>query len=120
MTEALEQSGASGSSYDPKHATLLPFHDPGFVAPTHSDVRALTRRYSLTGATVARITGVLPRTVRKWLASPEVTNHTAIPYAAWRLLLIETGLVKPTGIGKLHHDDAVQVLQDFQSGPHEV
>ncbi|TQK07839.1 transcriptional regulator [Herbaspirillum sp. SJZ107] len=86
---------------DPKPATLLPFHDVGFVAPTYTDVRALTQRYKLTGAAVARITGVLPRTVRKWHAPPETTNHSPIPYAAWRLLLIEAGAVAPTGIEKL-------------------
>jgi hypothetical protein len=77
---------------DPAPASLLPFSDPGFVAPTHADVRALTQRYKLTGAAVAQLTGVLPRTVRKWLAPPNVANHSPIPYAAWRLLLIEVGL----------------------------
>lgn len=79
----------------PKPATLLPFHDPGFVGPTHADIRAVTQRYKLTGAAVAQLTGVLPRTVRKWLAPPEVANHAPMPYAAWRLLLIEVGLVTP-------------------------
>jgi len=91
-------SGVSNLEEDPRPATLLPFHDPGFVAPTHVDVRAVTRRYKLTGASVARITGVLPRTVRKWHASSDVANHAPIPYAAWRLLLIETGLVAPSGL----------------------
>jgi hypothetical protein len=77
----------------PKPASLLPFPDPSFVAPTHLDIRAVTQHYKLTGAAVAQLTGVLPRTVRKWLAPPEVANHAPIPYAAWRLLLIEVGLV---------------------------
>lgn len=101
MAEAPSSEGASDLTEDPKPETLLPFHDPAFVAPTHADLRALARRYELTGAAVARITGVLPRTVRKWLASPEVANHSPIPYAAWRLLLIESGLVKPIGIPQL-------------------
>lgn len=101
MAEALSPDGVSDPADDPKPETLLPFHDPAFVAPTHADLRALTRRYKLTGAAVARITGVLPRTVRKWQAPPAVANHSPIPYAAWRLLLIESGLVKPIGIPQL-------------------
>lgn len=95
MPETLVIHGVSDLSEGPKPATLLPFRDPEFVAPTHIDVRAITQRYKLTGSAVASLTGVLPRTVRKWLAPPGVANHAAIPYAAWRLLLIEVGLVGP-------------------------
>lgn len=101
MTDTPADSGVPDREEDPRPATLLPFHDPGFVAPTYIDVRAVTQRYKLTGAAVARITGVLPRTVRKWHASPAVANHAPIPYAAWRLLLIEAGLVTPSGLPAL-------------------
>jgi hypothetical protein len=98
MSESPAGQGDSGLSQGPNPATLLPFHDPAFTAPSHNDVRAVTQRYSLTGSALARVTGVTPRTVRKWLAPPEVENHAPMPYAAWRLLLIEAGIVKPLGI----------------------
>ena len=101
MSETRALYRVSGLAGGPKPAALLPFHDPAFVAPTYTDVRALTQQHNLSGAAVARITGVLPRTVRKWLAPPEVANHTAIPYAAWRLLLLETATVAPLGLSAL-------------------
>lgn len=98
MSETPAEQRVSGLPPGPKAATLLPYHNPAFVPPTHLDIRAITQRYELSGAAVARITGVVPRTVRKWLAPPEAENHSPMPYAAWRLLLIETGVVSPTGI----------------------
>jgi hypothetical protein len=96
MSEARAKNQVSGLLTGPNPGTLLPFHDPDFIAPTHVDLRAITQQHALTGTAVARITGVLPRTVRKWLAPAEVANHTQIPYAAWRLLLIEIGVVEAT------------------------
>lgn len=90
--------GDPGLPEGPDPATLLPFDDPAFMAPSHNDVRAVTQRYRLTGSALARVTGVTTRTVRKWLAPPGVENHAPMPYAAWRLLLIEAGIVKPLGI----------------------
>jgi hypothetical protein len=98
MSESPAGQGDPGLPQGPDPATLLPFHDPAFMAPSHNDVRAVTQRYGLTGSALARVTGVTPRTVRKWLAPPEVENHAPMPYAAWRLLLIEAGIVKPLGI----------------------
>jgi hypothetical protein len=34
------------------------------------------------------------RSVRRWLASEDSKTHAQIDYAAWRLLLIEVGLVE--------------------------
>lgn len=95
MSETRAQYRVSGLFEGPNPAALLPFHDPQFTAPTYLDIRAITHKYGLSGADVSRITGVLPRTVRKWLAPPDAANHTDVPYAAWRLLLIETGEVQP-------------------------
>jgi hypothetical protein len=83
-------SGQTG----PNPMSLLPFHDPAYESPTNEDLRAITQRFSLSGAGVARLTGVLSRTVRKWMSAPTVSNHSPIPYAAWRLLLIESGTVQ--------------------------
>jgi hypothetical protein len=98
MSESHAEQWDSGPNKGPNPAAMLPFYDPAFVAPSYVDVRAVTQQYKLTGSTVARVTGVVPRTVRKWLAPPDADNHAPMPYAAWRLLLIETGLVKPVGI----------------------
>src|SRR5450830_1775402 len=94
MSETRALYGVSGQT-GPNPSSLLPFHEKAYVPPTHTDVRAITQQFNLTGSSVARLTGVLPRTVRKWLAAPTVANHSPIPYAAWRLLLIETGSVAP-------------------------
>jgi hypothetical protein len=98
MSESPAGQGGAGLARGPDPATLLPFHDPAFIAPSHNDVRAVTERCRLTGSALARLTGVTPRTVRKWLAPPEVENHAPMPYAAWRLLLIEAGIVETLGI----------------------
>lgn len=98
MSESPAGRGDSGLPKGPDPATLLPYDDPAFMAPSHNDVRAVAQRYKLTGIALARVTGVTTRTVRKWLAPPGVENHAPMPYAAWRLLLIEAGIVKPVGI----------------------
>jgi len=95
MSETQAQYRVSGLSEGPKPASLLPFSDPDFKPPTHIDIRAVTQRFGLTGTDLARLTGVLPRTVRKWLAPPDIANHSPMPYAAWRLLLIESSLARP-------------------------
>lgn len=48
---------------------------------TPADLRDLMRRGKLTGAAVARLTGVNARTVRRWLS-----GDSAIPFAAYALL----------------------------------
>lgn len=93
MSETDVGYGVSGQT-GPNPLSLLPFHDPAYMSPTNEDLRALAERFSLSGAGVARLTGVLARTVRKWMAAPTVSNHSPIPYAAWRLLLIESGTVE--------------------------
>lgn len=71
------------------------FTDPLYAAPTHRDVRDLMEATGWQGNFVAAVTGVSSsRVVRKWRANPEETNEArSIPYAAWRLLLIEAGVV---------------------------
>lgn len=104
MSETGEQYRVSGLPEGPRSVTLLPYHAPGFVTPTDIGMRALTQRHALTGSALARITGVSPRTVRKGHAPPEVEHHSPVPYAAWRLLLIETGTVAPIGLPVLLDD----------------
>lgn len=73
--------------------TLLLFTDPNYQAPTWQDVRTLVKMTGLTGEQVASLLGVASRTVRKWQSPPDSSNHTPMPYSAWRLLLIHAQCV---------------------------
>lgn len=79
----------------PAPATLLAYNDPRYRAPTPADVRAVVKMLELTADQVAVLVGMKDgRAVRRWLASCDSKTHAQIDYAAWRLLLIEAGLVK--------------------------
>lgn len=71
--------------------TLYRFDDPRYQPPTWEDVRLLVQRSGKTGDQIAALAGVAGRTVRKWQSPINTSNHTTIPYSAWRLLLLETG-----------------------------
>ena len=74
--------------------TLLRFTDPAYEAPTHEDLRALKELSGKTGGELSAIAGLQDsRTFRKWTAPPEANQRSQIPYAAWRLILIELGMV---------------------------
>lgn len=76
-------------------------YSEGWIQPTHLEVRTIISKLGLTGSEAANITGVSPRTVRKWQADPEGVDAKKsaqkIPYAAWRLLVIELENMKPGG-----------------------
>ena len=79
----------------PASATLMVYNDPEYCAPTPADVRAVIELLDLTADQVAALVGMKDgRAVRRWLASLDSKTHAQIDYAAWRLLLIEAGLVK--------------------------
>ncbi len=82
-------------SSDLNERTLLLYHDPRYQPPTPTDVRNVIRHLGLTGSEVAARVGVSADTVRKWQATPDSPSFKPIPYAPWRLLLIEAGLVLP-------------------------
>jgi len=88
-------------------ATLLPYNE-GWEQPTFEEVRAVIAlagqhigKEKLTGKQIANLVGVNPRNVRKWTAPPETSNHIAMPYAAWRLLVIFCGIEKNITIDML-------------------
>lgn len=60
------------------------FHSP-------DEVKALLRKYRITGSKAARITGVNPRTVRSWQAPTASPSFRPIPESSWKLLLLFTG-----------------------------
>jgi hypothetical protein len=77
----------------------LPFYDPGYEPPTPGEVDALIKLAGWSQNQAAKITGVTynPKkgstTIRKWRTRVESREHRAIPYAAWRLMLVTAGLV---------------------------
>lgn len=86
--------------YGPKNAlelppgTLLRFTDDGYTHPTSQDVRTLKDISGMTGKELCELAGVKnSRTFRRWTTSESEPNHSAVPYAAWRLWLMEFGIV---------------------------
>lgn len=69
----------------------LPFASERYMPPTKDEFRTVTQVLGLTGSAVGKLLGVEDRTVRRWIG-----GDREIPYAAWRLLLIEAGLALPT------------------------
>tara|TARA_R110000772_G_scaffold155953_1_gene267037 strand:+ start:2103 stop:2459 length:357 start_codon:yes stop_codon:yes gene_type:complete len=77
--------------------TLLRFTDAGYQAPGAQDVRTLKAISGKTGRELTELVGIADqRTFRKWTAPEGASQRSQIPYAAWRLLLIELGLVPET------------------------
>jgi hypothetical protein len=97
MVERKDICTTSVHSSDPNENTLLLFSDPNYQQPTPNDVRAVIKKMGISGSEVAARVGVSSDTVRKWQASPESSGFKPIPYAPWRLLLIDAGLVDPPG-----------------------
>jgi len=74
--------------------TLLKYTDPGYQEPTFEDVRTLKEISGKTGRELSELVGLKDnRTFRKWTAPPGASQKAQIPYSAWRLLLIELGIV---------------------------
>jgi hypothetical protein len=72
---------------------LLPGAHPHYQHPTPDEVKTAIKSAGLTGEEIALLTGVKGRTVRKWQAPMDTSNYAPMPYSAWRLLLLETGMV---------------------------
>lgn len=100
---------------------ILLFTDPDYIEPTHLEVKSLIRLAGLSQSRVAKITGMKVQyhakpateelespsetatqparaakgsnTVRRWLLPHDNANSRQIPYAAWRLLLLHSGVV---------------------------
>lgn len=89
-----------------RETTKLRFFDPAYTPATADDLRELMRQTGLTGSQAARLVGVNSRTIRKWATSHGLPNSGDIPYAAWRLLLLETGLIGDVRPVSHHNGDA--------------
>ncbi len=84
-----------------RSGTLRSYAD-NWERPTPDEIRLLFEiggeklgKPKLTGSQVGNITGSDARSVRRWTAKEGSKGHKYIPYAAWRLLLIYVGIVKP-------------------------
>ncbi len=81
------------------HACALPYSDPNYKPPTPEEVAALIRLAGWSQSETAKLVGVSynPKkgssTIRKWEATPHSKEYRAINYAAWRLMLLYTGVV---------------------------
>jgi len=93
MSEEIPSYGANTAAKI-KPACLHRYSDPEYQPPGYEDVVALKSVSGRTGGDLAKLAGVEPRTFRKWVAPPDARNSAKIPYSAWRLLLIELGLVE--------------------------
>lgn len=77
------------------------FDDPEYIAPTPEEVKALRLAAGWNNRNIADIAGYPynPKkgnnTLRRWQFPTAHKEYTAIPYAVWRLLLIEVGVVEP-------------------------
>jgi len=101
--------------------TCFKFDHPEYDPPNDSDVRALKELTGMTGGELARMVGVDARTWRAWSAPQSAERRQRIPYAAWRLLLIECGFVKNSAeycISGERHDFAVTGRLGVASSPH--
>ena len=70
------------SDHGVTEAALLPYDNDGYQAPTVEDVVALKAYSCLTGGEIAKLTGVAPRTVRKWLAPGDAKQHASLQTSA--------------------------------------
>lgn len=80
----------------PAEDTLHPYTSESYRPPTRDDLHALIELLGKpTEKELAGLVGVAERTVRRWIAAPTAVTRTQIDYAAWCLLLLEAGLVRP-------------------------
>lgn len=92
------QAGIASLAEFKNRPCALPFSDPSYRPPTPEEVDALIRLSGWSQNQTAKITGAAynPKkgstTVRKWRTAVDSPEHRDIPYAAWRLLLINAGV----------------------------
>lgn len=62
-----------------------------YDTPSPEELRAFMIKKNLTGADIAALTGVLPRSARHWVQPENQKGARAIPWAAWAMIQILTG-----------------------------
>ncbi len=79
------------------------FSDPLYRAPTPEEVTGLIKLAGWSQTDTAKLVGVTfdpkkgSQTIRRWRSPVHSGEHRAIPYSAWRLLLLHAGLVSVSG-----------------------
>lgn len=98
----------------------LPFYDPEYEPPTPGEVNALIKLVGWSQNQAAKIVGVTfnPKkgstTIRKWRTRIESMEHRAIPYAAWRLMLVTAGQVKTEVPITTSSEDLLNAARDLK------
>jgi len=64
-----------------------------YEIPSSDELRKFMNENNMTGADLAALTGVKPRSARQWVAPPGSKSWRAIPWAAWAILQILTGKI---------------------------
>ena len=78
---------------------VLPFSDPNYIPPTPGEIDQLIKLCEWSQNDTAKLVGITynPKkgssTIRKWRAKTTSDDYRAIPYSAWRLLLLYAGVV---------------------------
>ena len=62
-----------------------------YETPSPEEIRKFMQENELTGADLAALSGVKPRTARQWVAPLGSKSFCKIPWAAWMMILILTG-----------------------------
>lgn len=78
----------------PSEDTLQPYTSNSYRPPSRDDLIAVIELLGKpTEKEIAGLIGVSERSVRRMLAAPTAKTRTQIDYSAWRILLLEAGLV---------------------------
>ena len=83
-----------------RRESMLRYSNPRYRDPTPDDVESLLHICGWSQSEVAERLGITSTpgqgssTVRKWKTPTSEPNYRQIPYAAWRLWLLESELVK--------------------------
>jgi hypothetical protein len=77
-----------------------------YEVPPPADLKQFMADNNLTGADIAALTGVKPRSARQWVAPPGSKSYRAIPWAAWAMILILTG--------KKTKDEVFKMVDDWK------
>jgi len=62
-----------------------------YETPTPEKLKLFLYENNLTGADIAALTGVNPRTARRWVSPPDQKGSKPIPWSDWALILLLTG-----------------------------
>ena len=62
-----------------------------YEVPAPEELKSFMLKNNLTGADIAALTGVNPRTARRWVAPADQKGARPIPWSDWILILVLTG-----------------------------